>query len=382
MAFLTDPEQMYPEYLSQPAGPYNPPQPNRLPGMPMPLNDISPIPTAPGAATTAAGIAALGEPQAQGILKQPGNRKSIKEYLAEIRALRANLAAQGVPEDQLPVPTFGNVQGGFADVTQGYLPAERGANTPSGYAPAGPGREVRGHVTPEFIQGPGGPGDMRMGPEHPMMKLQKQMAGQQASNPFSPDWANKKTMGMFQEIYGELEKANGRPPTPQEFEKAADAVRSGLMKVQAQEVGEYKKIFKDADVQDLFKAWETGDWTYAEKEQANLLGPKKIDQVIDDARKEWNKATGPENVIGTRPVNPETGEEFASLGSYLDYKISEYKQGVMQILEAMHQQAVKQPAAGKPEEGAAKGQKKVVKTGTYQGKKVVMYDDGTVDYAK
>ena len=71
-----------------------------------PLNDISPT-------------SDLGNEGIKNTQLQPGNRLSIEDYLKQIRQLRAQQAAAGVPENQRVVPTFTNIQGGPLDISQG-----------------------------------------------------------------------------------------------------------------------------------------------------------------------------------------------------------------------------------------------------------------------
>ncbi len=76
--------------------------PMQMTPMPDPKMSYSPVDMAGDQAAAAESVGDTVRPATL----QPGDRKSMREYLAEIRELREQMRVQGVAEDQLPVPTF------------------------------------------------------------------------------------------------------------------------------------------------------------------------------------------------------------------------------------------------------------------------------------
>jgi len=362
-------------------------QPHYQPKPPVaPLSDIS--------ATGTAGVAAqdtLGE-TAKGPELQPGNRRSIKEYLAQIRELRNVLSQRGVPEDQLPVPTFTNIQGGQADIAQGEMPMPGGQ--------VGPGQEVRSYVYPEWQQTDQG---MVMGEAHPIRQAQERISQSKAitdiknvTNPIDKRYPMTHAFTLIDDAMAQFYNENGRYPTEQETDQIFNNLLRQGFENQREIISKLKKDFKDADTQALFNAYETGDWSYAADAKQNFLSQQRIGKVADDAQKMWDEL----EKQNAKPMMGDTGEYFNSSSEYMQYKVQEYIENINNLLDSLAQmkkseesgpQNKKQPTSG-PQYNppASTGNQNVVRQGTDKktGRRVfqladgrTVYEDGT-PYAK
>lgn len=380
---------------------YNPQQPdqyamklnpeNRAPGvqyptelaashgapMPEPLSDIS---------RTGSPITEEA-PQEPGGL-QPGNRRSIKEYLEEIRIIRENQRLMGVPENELQVPTFTNIQGGPLDISQGPGVMPEGQ--------MGPGEEVSSYVQPEYVQGPGGPGDLTRGPEHPVSRAED-AAFQKGNDEFEkiknitnkidPRYPMAFATQNFEEAFSQYQQqkqAQGQGPvTSEESQAIAISLRNQAFEMQGEYISGLKKKFPDADITALWKANESGNWAYASSAGQNLLSTDKVNAVKEDAFKVWrDHITDPKN-MGSKPIDPDTGAPFANVQDFAADAVGEYTEMITSLLSLSAEMSgqVKQPTLKKPEIKGDPGKHgKAMKTGTDRvtGKKVTMYEDGTV----
>lgn len=291
---------------------------------PAPNAGPAPMPGTPGLEVAAGDT--LGE-QPKSPSLQPGNRRSIKEYLAEINRLREFQMAQGVPENQLAVPTFTNIQGGGLDTNQGVInPPNQGPMAQGGGA-----ESINSYVIPEWKQGANG---LTMGPAHPVKQAEQRMAPggiQKTNNPMDPEYPMYVAMSMLPDAVSRYEQNKGGGATPQEIDAIANSLRNSAFESQRDEIADLKKKFKDADVQALWKAYDTGNWAYAADAGQNMLSGKKMGQVVDDARKEWNDAAKK----NMRPMTPD-GQYFETMDQYAQYKVQEYQEMVQNLLESMH----------------------------------------------
>lgn len=256
---------------------------------------------------------------------QPGNRKSIKEYLADIRTLREQQRAAGVPEDQLAVPTFTNVQGGPLDKSQGYIPGQR---------PDMMGREVRSYMWPEYKQGPTDMSPMQRGVAHPI--TQARQAFQKfanVTNEFDPRWPGNVVYNTIDEALEQERRRTGSWPSPERSQQILNGLQKAAFEAQGKNIEAKKKMFPGADVQALFNAYESGNWSFAADAKQNMLSNAKIGQVTDEAFKEWSNAMK-DNMA---PINPDTGEPFASPNEYSQWKVESYVEMVQGMIEAMDQ---------------------------------------------
>jgi hypothetical protein len=310
---------------------------NRLP-MPTPRSDMTPAPVDAGQQAAAAD--SVGESERPADL-QPGNRKSIREYLAEIRQLRSQMRAQGVPEDQLPVPTFTNVQYGPLDKPQGMI--ETG--------PGGMGeREVRSYMVPEYQEVPGTFGQVERGSAHPITQAQAGIEKvKSVTNPIDPRRPDAVAFELIDEAMEAYRQQNGSWPTPEQAQQMLYSIRNQAFEEQGKLISRLKKDYKDADVQALWNAYESGNWGYAADASQNMLSNKRVGAVADEAAKAWNKA----EESNMRPLNPETGEYFTSLNEYTEFKVTEYTDMVKGLLQTMHEMNSSEKGAGTKKKGEA-----------------------------
>lgn len=304
---------------------------------------------------------------------QPGNRKSMKDYLNDVRKLREQQIAQGVPEDQLIVPTFTNVQGGSLDKSQGYL--ETG--------PGGMGaQEVRSYVNPEYVQGAGGASDISRGPAHPITRGMALFGKNipRTNNRFRPEYSMGKAADIAEDVYNAGRKKYGKDPTPQQFAADMNTVRNAILVQQGKEISDYKKKFgKDITVKQLIKAFDTGDFSVLDKAgKQDYFSEEKLMQIKEDARAIWQKSISNPNNPSV-PLNPDTQEPFKSPEEFSQYSVNHYIEMTQELLDALHEFKSQKSGAGKNgQAGPAKGAK-VVNTGVLpDGRKVKQYDDGTI----
>jgi hypothetical protein len=264
---------------------------------------------------------------------QPGNRRSIKEYLSDIRALREQMKAQGVPEDQLPVPTFTNIQGGQMDVSQGQLEV----------GPGGMGqREVRSYMEPEWQAPQGGSVPTEMGSAHPVKQrltmLKQQSPALQSvmsalNNDLDPRWADAVAFDTIDDWMIGFNEQTGRWPSDEETKSALFALRKQAFEEQGKLISQLKKEHKDADYQSLLKAYQTGDWSYAEKKGPEMLSQEKFGKIHDEAMETWTKMRDENNAAPLR----DDGEPFTSAQEYAQFKVQQYQESVQNMFRVMQE---------------------------------------------
>lgn len=274
---------------------------------------VRPLSSISDPASQAGAESSIGESPNQP-MNQPGNRRSIKEYLEEIRTLREQQAAMGMPEDQRAVPTFTNIEGGSLDYEQGAV------QRPSG------GQPVRSYMTPEYRQGERG---IEYGSAHSITQG-AEVAGldpnmDMVSNAVDPDLPNSKTVQMFPEIRDTLRNQLGREPNPQEFATAANAVRMNFMEEQAKVIDHYQKIFKDAGAADMWEALQTGDWSKAMKTPDKINTPEARQKRQAKHATDWAKLQQKASMeMKPYPENPETGEPYQTGQEYVDQQMRQF----------------------------------------------------------
>lgn len=280
---------------------------SRVPEVP-PLTTAEPMPS-PGQQTP-------GAPTEK--VLQPGNRRSIKDYLDQIRAMQAG--------GQNVYPTFTNIQGGDLDVTQGQLG----------------GQDVQSYVTPEWIQGPeGAKGGLTMGPAHPQMRAREAMgvaSNTGATTVFDAGWADQKAISMLPEIENALRERQaktGQAYTQEDFNMAANRVRMQMHELQAREVMQKLKQFKDFTGESVAEAFKSGDFSKLKKVQKGL-NPAKLQQEI------YNNFLMGKYTEGLE--NPDTGEPFTA-EEFARY----HTERILRMLNEMLQQEGK---VGAPTPGA------------------------------
>jgi len=286
--------------------------------MPDPRMDITPTPEqTPGA------------PERP--IKQPGYRRSIKEYLEEIKMMQAQ--GQGV------VPTFTNIQGGGMDVSQGQLD----------------GQDVRSYVNPEYIEG--ATGGMTRGPAHPVSQAQQATYGQAGGEGDGPlgthwtsdAWPNERALRDSDEVIAALDQQLGRNATPEEQIQALNQYRVSLYSKQADMWADAKKKYKDASTGELLAAYKTGDFTRVQKAGEDAFSEESIKERSVDLGEEYLAYVKKEQEV---PINDETGEPFTTADEYIKYHLNEYQEMIDGILQAAAEQSqVAQPGAGKEPAG-------------------------------
>ena len=280
--------------------------------MPDPKMDISPsqVPGAP-----------------QSPVKQPGNRRSIKEYLEEIKFMQSQ--GQGV------VPTFTNIQGGPMDVTQGTIE----------------GQDVQSYVDPEYVQGEGGA--LTRGAAHPVSEAQQTAFGQTGGEEEGPGvhwtddgWANQRALRDSDEVMEALDQQLGRNANPEEQMLALNQYRVSLYEKQAGMWKDLKKKYPDASTNEILEGFKAGDFSRVMKAGENLFSEKSIQERSIDLVEEYQDYVKKEQEV---PFNDETGEPFASAADYVEYYLSEYEENMTSILDL----AAKRSRTGSPEGGQA-----------------------------
>lgn len=268
---------------------------------------------------------------------QPGNRRSIKEYLAQIKALREQMRAQGVPEDQLPVPTFSNIQGGQMDQTQGYLGPGEGQ--------AGPPQEVRSYVTPEWQAPAGDAGGVptQMGPAHPIQQQLDQIKAQSPQvqqlkgvlqNDMDPRWSMAVAFDTIDDWMIQFYDQNGRYPNEQEVGNALQSLRNQAFKAQGENIAKYQKMFPGSDQESLWKAFRTGNWAEVSKRGNDMLSDEKVGKVMDESRKRWDEMRDKNNAA---PLDDD-GNPFPSQEAYVQYKVQQYQEMITNMVKAAQSQ--------------------------------------------
>jgi hypothetical protein len=283
--------------------------------MPNPKMDISPsqVPGAP-----------------QGPVKQPGNRRSIKEYLEEIKYMQSQ--GQGV------VPTFTNIQGGPMDQMQGTIE----------------GQDVQSYVTPEYVQGEGG--TIARGGANPVSQAQQGAYGETGGEGDGPlsvhwtdeGWANERSMRDSDEVIEAQEQRLGRSATPEEQVEALNLYRVGLYKKQAEMWADIKKTYPDASTNEILEGFKTGDFNKAAKAGENLFSEQSIQERSIGLGEDYQKHVQKEGEV---PHNPETGEPFTSTAEYVEYYLNEYEETMTNILDL----AAKRSREGEPGGTAGQG---------------------------
>lgn len=346
-----------------------------------PRNQV-PIGDDQAAYSPAAAQATVGE-QAKTKVLQPGNRRSIKEYLAEIKKLREQLRAQGVPEDQLPVPSFTNIQGGEMDKSQGYLEA----------GPGGMGQqEVRSYVNPEWKQSATGGAPTEMGPTHPIQQQLDRIKANSPSiqnlkgvlgNDMDPRWAMSVAFDVIDDWMKQEYDKTGSMPTPKEVDRALNGFVNQAFKDQGEQLAKYQKMFPGKTMEDFWRAFKTGNWGEVSNKAGEMMSQEKVGKVMDEARQRWDKMRDQDNAA---PLDDD-GNPFQNQESYVRYKVQQYQELISKIYNAAQGQIsaggpqTKKGSTGGPQSkptGPAPGAK-VVNEGTMpDGRRVKQYSDGSI----
>ena len=336
---------------------------------------------------------------------QPGNRRSIKEYLAEINKLREQMRAQGVPEDQLPVPSFTNIQGGEMDKVQGYLGPGEGQ--------AGPPQEVRSYMTPEW-KANADPNRVptEMGQAHPIQQVLNQVKAQSPTiqrvvasgalqNDMDPRWPMAVAFDTIDDWTMTYYDQNGKYPDAKKVSDTFHRLRSQAFKAQGENIAKYQKMFPGSDQEKLWKAFRTGNWAEVSKLAVEMKSGEKDVKIADDARKRWDKMRDEENAA---PLDVD-GYPFPDQQTYINYKVQQYRKWLDDMEKAAHgnqgsgpqmDQKAPQGSTGgpqrsytPPQEGPAPTQTvsaggpapgaTVVNEGTMpDGRRVKQYSDGSI----
>lgn len=341
------------------------PMPPQNQGMPQPKSDISPMPQQPQAPVTPdAAAGTIGETPNQA-KRQPGNRKSIRDYLEDIKQLQEYQRAMGVPEDQVAVPTFTNIQGGPMDVVQGQLPTgQEDFDAGTGGQPTGM-RDVRSYMWGEYQQDPNAPmAPPSYGPEHTITRANKMMQGQDqetagmsasVSNVLDPNFVNKTAQKMLPDLHNALRERLQREPSPEELMNAANGMRSMIMKEQMDQIDELQKTFKDAGAPELWEYLQTGDVSKVMTSANKLNTPESRQKRQARYVQEWQDIQQKSSTnIEPYPENPETGMPYQSGQEFVDQQMREFDELMGNLVNTAQAQSQTR-YAGSPNQAPSAG---------------------------
>lgn len=317
----------------------------------------------------------------------PQTPLSISQYLDQIRQLRAQQAAAGVPPEQRAVPTFSNVQGGPLDVMQGRLKG---------------GQPVRSYVSPEYRETPGGMGAVERGPAHRVTRAENKLSqnmGQVVKNDLHPQWADAVSLQSLPEAVNAYEQnvlGNQRQASQEEIMAVARSLREQAAREQEKIIKRYKSLY-GIEGKEIFDAIQSGDIDTKNlfDKIESLRTEDRAGKVYSDALKEARK----DYAEGTRLQDVETGEYFDSPEDYANDAVRDYLRGLENMKKSLEDisqakmaidQKPKKPLQIYLEEKKSgdriganllsfKGRGRVVRTGTYKGKPVVQYEDGSIE---